>query len=49
MTKPIGVSEYKIVEAIPDELKTGLPTIEEIEAELSHYLENGKKDKNENI
>ena len=49
MTKPIGVSEYKIVESIPDELKTGLPTIEEIEAELSHYLENGKKDKNRNI
>ncbi len=34
MTKPIGVSEYQITHALPDELKSSLPTIEEIEAEL---------------
>lgn len=35
MTKPIGVSEYKLTRAIPADLKTSLPTIEELEAELS--------------
>jgi len=34
MNKPIGVSEYQITNALPDELKSSLPTIEEIEAEL---------------
>lgn len=34
MTKPIGVSEYQITENLPDELKSSLPTIEQIEAEL---------------
>jgi len=31
MTKPIGVSECKLLEQIPEELKGTLPTIEEIE------------------
>ena len=31
---PIGVSEYEITEALPDNLKSALPTVEEIEAEL---------------
>lgn len=35
MSKPIGVSEYKIVHAIPEKLKTSLPTIDELEKELS--------------
>ncbi len=35
MTKPIGVSEYKIIKSIPDKLKSNLPSIEEIEKELS--------------
>ena len=35
MSKPMGVSEYKIVRAIPEKLKTSLPTIEELEKELS--------------
>ena len=34
MTKPIGVSEYKLLEQIPIELKGSLPTIEELEEEL---------------
>jgi predicted nuclease of restriction endonuclease-like (RecB) superfamily len=33
--KPIGVSEYDLVKAIPDKLKINLPTVEEIEAELN--------------
>ncbi|ADL53520.1 PDDEXK nuclease domain-containing protein [Clostridium cellulovorans] len=34
MTKPIGVSEYKLLEKIPEELKGTLPSIEEIEGTL---------------
>ncbi|NRA74098.1 MAG: DUF1016 domain-containing protein [Rickettsiales bacterium] len=36
--KPIGLAEYEIVESIPKELKTDLPTIEELEEELSQDL-----------
>ena len=32
--KPIGVSEYRLTEALPQELKPRLPTIEELEEEL---------------
>lgn len=32
--KPMGVSEYTITRNLPEELKSSLPTIEEIEAEL---------------
>jgi predicted nuclease of restriction endonuclease-like (RecB) superfamily len=35
MSKPISVSEYKIVRSIPEKLKTSLPTIDELEKELS--------------
>lgn len=34
MSKPIGISEYKITEAIPDDLKSSLPSIEDFEREL---------------
>jgi predicted nuclease of restriction endonuclease-like (RecB) superfamily len=33
--KPIGVSDYELTRALPDDLKSSLPSIEEIEAELS--------------
>ncbi|MGZ8935667.1 MAG: PDDEXK nuclease domain-containing protein [Methylobacter sp.] len=33
--KPIGVSEYIITQNLPDEFKSSLPSIEEIEAELN--------------
>lgn len=32
--KPMGVSEYQLTQSLPDELKSSLPTIEQIEAEL---------------
>jgi predicted nuclease of restriction endonuclease-like (RecB) superfamily len=38
MTKPIGLAEYKLTESLPENLKTSLPTIEELEAELSKNL-----------
>jgi hypothetical protein len=34
INKPIGVSEYEISSILPDEYKSSLPSIEEIEAEL---------------
>lgn len=33
--KPIGISEYELNKVLPDELKSSLPSIEEIENELS--------------
>jgi hypothetical protein len=33
--KPIGVSDYELTRSLPDNLKSSLPSIEEIEAELS--------------
>ena len=36
--KPIGVSEYSITRSLPDEFKSSLPSIEDIEAELSNEL-----------
>jgi predicted nuclease of restriction endonuclease-like (RecB) superfamily len=35
---PIGVSEYTLSKALPKELKSSLPTIEEIEAELNESI-----------
>jgi predicted nuclease of restriction endonuclease-like (RecB) superfamily len=42
MTKPIGVSEYELTRTLPEELKSALPTIEEIEAELEENLNKGE-------
>ena len=33
-TQPIGVAEYKLLESLPAELQTSLPSIEQIEREL---------------
>lgn len=35
MSKPIGVSEFTVTQALPTELKSSLPTIEEFENELN--------------
>lgn len=34
-SKPIGVAEYQLVESLPTELQTSLPSIEQIERELA--------------
>ncbi len=34
VSKPIGVSAYKLMEALPADLQGSLPTIEELEATL---------------
>ena len=36
--QPIGVSDYQLSKAIPDNLKSALPTVEEVEEELSKGL-----------
>ncbi|PHM65837.1 YhcG family protein [Xenorhabdus sp. KJ12.1] len=38
--KPIGVSDYELTRTLPEDLKSSLPSIEELEAELSHNDEN---------
>jgi predicted nuclease of restriction endonuclease-like (RecB) superfamily len=42
INKPIGVSEYEISSILPDEYKSSLPSIEEIEAELEGIVNYGK-------
>ncbi|WP_265034959.1 MULTISPECIES: YhcG family protein [unclassified Wolbachia] len=42
MTKPIGLAEYRITENLPENIKTALPTIEELEAELSKISDKKK-------
>lgn len=39
--KPIGISEYELTRALPENLKSSLPSIEEIEAELGGIHEEG--------
>ncbi len=34
-TQPMGIAEFKLLEALPSELQTGLPSIEQIEHELA--------------
>ena len=38
MTKPIGLAEYKLSEALPENLNSALPSIEELEVELSKEI-----------
>ena len=40
--QPIGVSDYQLTKAIPDNLKSALPTIEEVEEELTKIVEQDK-------
>lgn len=40
MSKPMGISEFHFTEAIPENLKSSLPTIEELENELKNIRQN---------
>ena len=40
--QPIGVSDYQLSKAIPDNLKSVLPTVEEVEEELTKIVEKDK-------
>jgi len=37
INKPIGVSEYRLTDAIPDDFKPQLPSVKEIEEKLENY------------
>jgi len=39
INKPIGISEYRLAESLPEKLKGSLPTIEELESELGSATE----------
>jgi predicted nuclease of restriction endonuclease-like (RecB) superfamily len=39
INKPIGVSDYQLTHAVPEELKSSLPSVEELESELAQYLD----------
>ena len=41
--QPIGISDYQLSKAIPEKLKSALPSVEEVEEELTLFLD---KDKN---
>jgi predicted nuclease of restriction endonuclease-like (RecB) superfamily len=43
VSSPIGISEYQLTRMMPKDLKTSLPTIEEIEQELSADLAEGNE------
>ena len=38
-SKPIGISEYRLAESLPEKLQGSLPTIEELESELGSAAE----------
>ena len=41
MSQPIGVAEFKLSKAIPKDIKSELPTIEEIELATTKAISNG--------
>lgn len=41
--QPIGVSDYQLSKAVPEDLKSTLPTIEEMEEELTLLLDKNKR------
>lgn len=36
-SQPMGIAEYKLLESLPAELQTSLPSIEQIENELKNF------------
>jgi len=43
INKPMGISEYMLTQAIPENIKTQLPTIEELEHELNEKIEKSRQ------
>jgi len=48
-TQPMGIAEYKLIESLPAELQTSLPSIEQIEAELQGLDEAAPPSSSSNI
>ncbi|KAA3604370.1 MAG: DUF1016 domain-containing protein [Planctomycetota bacterium] len=44
LSKPLGISEYQLTEALPEKLRGALPSVEEIEAELEESPEGKDSD-----
>jgi hypothetical protein len=36
ISKPIGISEYRLTEMLPEDVKSSLPTIKEIKQKLAN-------------
>jgi predicted nuclease of restriction endonuclease-like (RecB) superfamily len=45
INQPIGISEYRLAESLPEKLQGSLPTIEELEIELGGEVENAEERK----
>jgi len=43
-SQPMGIAEYKLVESLPQELQTSLPSIEQIERELGNPMDSGAEE-----
>ncbi|VFR37260.1 FIG074102: hypothetical protein [plant metagenome] len=43
-TQPLGVAQYQLVESLPVELQTSLPSIEQIERELGDSMNDGAEE-----
>ncbi len=43
LSKPIGVAKYKLVKKLPSKFKSALPSVEELEAELTTVLKTTRK------
>jgi predicted nuclease of restriction endonuclease-like (RecB) superfamily len=43
INKPMGISEYNLTQAIPEHIKTQLPSIEELEQEQNEKIENSRR------
>ena len=41
--QPIGISDYQLSKAVPEDLKSTLPSIEEVEQELTQLLERNEE------
>ena len=46
MNKPMGISEYRLTELIPEKIKSKLPSIEELENKLGEIKIKKKTDEN---
>ena len=47
ISKPLGVAEYQLTNAIPEDLKGELPTIEELEEQLNVEVTKSAQEKRE--
>lgn len=44
VNSPICIAEYRLTDALPEHIKTALPSIEELEFELSKHVDEPEKE-----